>query len=252
MADVAVQFRYLTGLKRRIFRNARLVGNWDPQGRQSLARVRHAMTEIIAEDGCPAFTVAVHFDASEVGKPFEWCVRLDRRWCPTCAGSPPKSTTRTGRIACVASSCSRRAAARSRSTTSPTLAGLGARKVFSGGRSRDADLRFAVWAPNARNVEVVFGDPANGYIADDGRGIDPARPPLAMTRGPDGIWQSAAIPDFAALRGPALHVSHHERPGARGVPHRSLLASADRSRHEEPQGRRAGTGPGHARWHQEL
>jgi hypothetical protein len=29
MADVAVQFRYLTGLKRRIFRNARLVGNWD-------------------------------------------------------------------------------------------------------------------------------------------------------------------------------------------------------------------------------
>ena len=32
MAEVTVQFRYLTGLKRRIFRNARLVGNWDHAG----------------------------------------------------------------------------------------------------------------------------------------------------------------------------------------------------------------------------
>ena len=76
MADVTAQFRYLTGLKRRIFRNARLVGHWDPQGRESLAGSETSMTEIIAEDGCPAFMVTVHFDASEVGKPFEWSVSL--------------------------------------------------------------------------------------------------------------------------------------------------------------------------------
>ena len=35
MADVTVQFRYLTGLKRRIFRNARLVGKLGPAGAAS-------------------------------------------------------------------------------------------------------------------------------------------------------------------------------------------------------------------------
>ena len=201
MADVAVQFRYLTGLKRRIFRNARLVGNWDPQGRQSLAGSDTPMTEIIAEDGCPAFTVTVHFDASEVGKPFEWSVRLDTPVASDVRGvaTEVKDANKTDRV--------RRfqlqpAGSNQIEEYYLTYARrLGARKVFSGGRSRDADLRFAVWAPNARSVEVVFGDPATGYIHDDGRGIDPARPPLAMTKGLDGIWQSAAIPHFAAHEG---------------------------------------------------
>ena len=201
MADVAVQFRYLTGLKRRIFRNARLVGNWDPQGRQSLAGSDTPMTEIIAEDGCPAFTVTVHFDASEVGKPFEWSVRLDTPVASDVRGvaTEVKDANKTDRV--------RRfqlqpAGSNQIEEYYLTYARrLGARKVFSGGRSRDADLRFAVWAPNARNVEVVFGDPATGYIHDDGRGIDPARPSLAMAKGLDGIWQSAVIPDFAALEG---------------------------------------------------
>jgi 1,4-alpha-glucan branching enzyme len=58
-----------------------------------------------------------------------------------------------------------------------------------------------VWAPNARQVEVVFGDPAHGYIADDGDGIDPARAPLPMTASAGGIWQTAIVPDFAAHQG---------------------------------------------------
>src|ERR1041385_8442340 len=52
---------------------------------------------------------------------------------------------------------------------------LGARKVFAGG-SAAPGLRFWVWAPTAHAVEVVFGRRDNGYIADDGDGIDPARP----------------------------------------------------------------------------
>jgi 1,4-alpha-glucan branching enzyme len=62
-------------------------------------------------------------------------------------------------------------------------------------------LRFGVWAPNALGVEVVFGLPANGYIADDGDGIDPARPALTLIKGGDDIWQSIILPDFAAFDG---------------------------------------------------
>src|SRR5205823_1731366 len=62
-------------------------------------------------------------------------------------------------------------------------------------------LRFSVWAPNAQNVEVVFGRRHNGYIADDGDGIDPDRPVLPLTPGPGGIWQSAVLPDFSDFRG---------------------------------------------------
>ena len=48
---------------------------------------------------------------------------------------------------------------------------------------------------------MVFGKRDNGYIADDGDGIDPSRPVLALTQKPDGIWQSAILPDLAAFRG---------------------------------------------------
>ena len=236
MAEVTVQFRYLTGLKRRIFRNARLVGNWDPQGRQSLAGSDTAMTEIIAEDGCPAFTATVHFDASEVGKPFEWSVRLDTPVVSDVRGvaTEVKDANKTDRV--------RRLQLQPAGSSQieeyyfTYARRLGARKVFSGGRSRDADLRFAVWAPNAQNVEVVFGDPATGYIRDDGRGIDPARPPLSMTKGQDGIWQSAVIPDFAAHEGLPYMYRVTNAQGHVGLPDRSLLAPADRPRHEEPEG----------------
>jgi 1,4-alpha-glucan branching enzyme len=35
MAKIAVTFRYLSGLKRQIFANARLSGSWDSQGKRS-------------------------------------------------------------------------------------------------------------------------------------------------------------------------------------------------------------------------
>ena len=36
-ASVPIQFRFLTGLKRTIFREARLLGSWDADGRVSAA-----------------------------------------------------------------------------------------------------------------------------------------------------------------------------------------------------------------------
>src|SRR5213593_2544970 len=74
---VTVRFTYLTGLKRNIFRNARLQGSWDAQGRSAEAWTEIPMQEIVAEDGCPAFTATVQFDSAEVGKRFRWGVLLD-------------------------------------------------------------------------------------------------------------------------------------------------------------------------------
>ena len=77
---------------------------------------------------------------------------------------------------------------------------LGARKYFADGATKP-DLRFAVWAPNAETVEVVFGLPKNGYIADDGDGIDHKRPPIPLSSGANGIWPSPVVPRFKAHDG---------------------------------------------------
>lgn len=206
MATVSVQFRYLTGLKRKIFRNARLLGNWDHAGRLSQNGSETPMADVTGEDGCPAFTAIVRFDRSEVGKTFQWSVRFDTNSAPDVSGVPTevndanrtdrvrmfqlRPPDRTPQIEEYYLTCSRR---------------MGARKVFARGRSTKPGVRFAVWAPNARQVDVVFGDPANGYIADDGDGIDSSRPPLPMTAGNDGInagiWKTAIVPDFGAHEG---------------------------------------------------
>jgi len=47
---------------------------------------------------------------------------------------------------------------------------------------------------------VVFGNPANGYIADDGTGIDPALPVVALSRLADGIWEGRLAEDFKTFK----------------------------------------------------
>ena len=198
MATLAVQFRYLTGLKRSFLRNARLNGNWTGVGRFSPVWSEIAMDAGTAEDGCPCFTATVNFQTSEIGKKFRWGVRLDAPSGNNIWGIPTEindenSVERFREFELTADpnqvqdfyfTYARR---------------LGARKVFSSSRRVNPSLRFAVWAPNARNVDVVFGKPSNGYIADDGDGIDPARPVLPMTKGADGIWQSEIVPNFGAF-----------------------------------------------------
>jgi 1,4-alpha-glucan branching enzyme len=202
MASIAVQFRFLTGLKREIFRNARLLGTWDESGRWSPGWSETPMTEFVGEDGCPGFGVTVKFDPSEVGKRFQWTVRLDTPVAADVSGMPTEVNDANGtdrvrsfQLAPAGKqaqleeyffTCARR---------------FGARKVFAHGRSGKPGLRFAVWAPNAQQVEVVFGNPASGYIADDGYGMDPSRPSLPMTKGADGIWQTDVIKDFSANEG---------------------------------------------------
>jgi len=201
MAMISVRFSYLTGLKRRIFRNARLCGNWDQNGRFSQQFSETPMSDIIGEDGCPGFAATVDFDESELGNTFQWGVSLDTPGATNLWGIPTEilDADKTDRMRFFRLGP---AGSDQREDFHFTYARrLGARKVFSNGRSANPGLRFAVWAPNAQDVEVVFGTTASGYIADDGHGIDPARPVLAMTRGADGIWETDVIPDFAAHEG---------------------------------------------------
>jgi len=200
MTKTAVQFRYLTGLKRDIFRSARLAGSWDSSGRLAQTWSETPMMPGIAEDGCPCFTATVELDDSEVGKRFRWGVRLDGPSGPNVWGIPTEVNDSVSsdryRIFDL-----KPAGITQREDFYFTYARrLGARKLFTDGFDRP-DLRFSVWAPNAQDVDVVFGKPSIGYIADDGDGIDPARPVFKLQRNPSGIWESDAVPDFAAFEG---------------------------------------------------
>jgi 1,4-alpha-glucan branching enzyme len=199
MATLSVQFRYLTGLERPILRNARLVGSWDGTGRFSPVWSETPMAAATAEDGCPCFTATALLDEAEIGTTFSWGVRLDGPGGANVWGIPTevkdiRSAERFRTFTLTASAQSRQ-----QDFYLTYARRLGAQKFFSDVAA--PGLRFAVWAPNALGVEVVFGTPANGYIADDGDGIDPARPIVALTKGADDIWQSAILPDFAAFDG---------------------------------------------------
>jgi 1,4-alpha-glucan branching enzyme len=200
MAPVTVQFRYLTGLKRSIFRNARLVGSWDGAGRWSPVWTATPMTAVTAEDGCPGFIATVDFDAGEIGKSFRWGVKLDGPAGANIWGIPTEvhdmnSSDRFREFVLAADAKSRR-----QDFYFTYARRMGGRKHFADG-SATPDLRFRVWAPNAQRVEVVFGKLDNGYIADDGYGIDAGRPVISLSGGRDGIWASDVIPDFAAFDG---------------------------------------------------
>lgn len=201
MAKISVRLRYLTGLKREIFSNARLSGTWDIEGRLSTNWLETPMQSMLAEDGCPAFTATIKLDEAEVGKTFQWGVRVDTPSAPNLWAIPTEihDSEKTDRVREFQLLPAGSAQIEDFYFTYGRR--FGARKIFPNGTRSQAALRFAVWAPNARKVEVVFSQRTNGYIADDGFGIDPARAPVGMTRGQDGVWQSEALPDFAAHEG---------------------------------------------------
>ena len=197
MAKIPIQFTYLTGLKREIFQNARLSGSWDRNGRYSDQWLTAPMEEKTAEDGCPCFTTTVELDDSQVGSQFRWGVILDS----------PLGNDLWGVATEINDGESQE---RYRSFILPEANGnlpyeqryylthcrrLGARKHYTDGTAQP-EIRFAVWAPHAQNVEVVFGD-SSGYIADDGNGINPNRPILSMSRQADGVWQSNPVNSLA-------------------------------------------------------
>jgi 1,4-alpha-glucan branching enzyme len=69
--------------------------------------------------------------------------------------------------------------------------------------------RFAVWAPNAQAVSLIWGNTVSGYVANDGTGQDAAKPAIVLQKTTpnganwNGIWETdpaeAALQDFNAL-----------------------------------------------------
>jgi 1,4-alpha-glucan branching enzyme len=166
-----VTFTYYTGLERPFWFNPRLSGSWN--GWNPVP-----MDVIAAADGCPAFRTTVDLDAD--GSEYRWGVFVD-------------SAARNN-IWAVMDEAGLETTERHRSFV--LAPGDGPRHehyFFTHNRRLGAHkdgqgrMRFAVWAPNARAVEVVFGDPAHGYIPDD---HEPGNDTIALRRAADGVWES--------------------------------------------------------------
>lgn len=193
-----VEFRYLTGIRSAAFSNARLRGSWDARGLPAEPWMDQPMTAFTAEDGCPGFRASVELDASAVGRSFSWGVLLDGPLGPNVWGIPTELNDgasierfRTFTLS---------AAPKQREDYFLTFARrLGARKrVVPGGATH---VSFAVWAPHAQQVDVVFGLRDRPYIFDDGRGIDAQRAALSLTLGAGDIWSGSLNESFASVEG---------------------------------------------------
>jgi 1,4-alpha-glucan branching enzyme len=200
MAMQTVELHFITGVKRAIFRNPRLRGSWDSHGRYADDWTESPMQEDVGEDGCPRFKASIALDLADQAKTFKWGVILDGPQGSNFWGIPSEvqdvhaveryrqfqlnGRQGTPQIERYYFTSGRR---------------LGANKHFTAGRATSG-LRFAVWAPHAASVDVVFGDPVNGYIADDGSGIDPAQPVVALARMADGIWEGGPPGDFETFK----------------------------------------------------
>ena len=178
MATITVQFIYFTGFRRAIFNNPRLIGSWDENGRYSQQWRSHQMQQIMGEDGCPCFETTVELDDSQIGWLFRWGVMLDSPAGNNLWGIPTEINDRNS------SDRYRSFTLQSPNNNQPQQERyylvysrrLGAQLYHLPGQSQPG-LRFAVWAPNARNVEVVFGNRSSGYIADD-----------VFREDPDFVW----------------------------------------------------------------
>jgi 1,4-alpha-glucan branching enzyme len=198
---IPVRFEYLTGLRHIALRNPRLTGSWDAAGRVSAQWSTVPMESVLAEDGCPAFHATVQLDDAAVGSEFHWTVIVDTADAASiCAvateANDAASPDRTRRFVLTDG------AGQVERYWLTNCRRLGANRVFVDGAPTPR-FRFAVWAPNAQNVELVRsrlsgnGNDDGGYVYDDGRGVAAAIP---MQRGDDGVW-SAEIADQPGVAG---------------------------------------------------
>jgi 1,4-alpha-glucan branching enzyme len=193
-----MKFIYDTGLRRKIFQNVRLRGTWDASGRHGSEWSERPMREVIAADGSITFEAEVTLSPDDHGKEFSWNVILDG----------PQGLDRQG-IVTELNGAGHDSLHRFFTLAKDTpdeqryylthVRRLGA-QPYVAKPGAEPGLRFSVWAPNAEAVEVVFGSPACGYIADDGTGIDPARPVIALARDRDGVWSAGPAQNAALAR----------------------------------------------------
>ena len=184
----AVRVTFNTGIRQAVFSNVRLSGSWDANGKYSTNWSTVPMGAIVGADGCAGFQATVNLDSSQVGTQFNWGVTLDGPAGPNVWGIPtevrdPNSTQRYRTFQLAGGTGTQDV-----SYYLTTTRYLGARKVY-GAAGAAPGIAFTVWAPNAQAVDVVFGLAANGYIDDNGGGIDPATPAISLTKDPaTDLW----------------------------------------------------------------
>jgi 1,4-alpha-glucan branching enzyme len=190
MALIPVHFEYRTGLRQPFLTGARLGGAWDARGRRSEAWRFQPMQAFTDETGCPAFRATVELDDGAIGETFAWGVSVDTPTAAEWWGIPTEVSDQNS------GARQRRFVLQGADQTEryylTHCRRLGANKRF--GQEGRQGVHFAVWAPNARNVEVVRGEASGGYIWDDGRGVVAA---IAMRRGQDGVWVAGPEDDAA-------------------------------------------------------
>ena len=213
MALIPIHFEYLTGLRRPFLVSARLTGSWNAQGVASEQWTATTMQPFTAEDGCPAFRATVQLDDSQIGQTFRWGVSVGTPERPDVWGiaSEINDAVSSERNR----TCTLRAADQTERYYFTHCRRLGANKLIMNGQTA---IRFAVWAPNALNVELVRGSVSGdlsegrpgvfidntlrgGYIGNDGGGVSATIP---MRRGDDGTWSTdladaPELADFAAF-----------------------------------------------------
>jgi 1,4-alpha-glucan branching enzyme len=199
---VRVRFEWLTGLRQPIFRNLRLRGSWGPDGRYSDTWAMLPMKPFAAEDGCPAWYADVDFDDAQLGWTFHWGAVADGPQIANVWAIPTEvpdlgSTTQDRSFVLTATGTLQR-------YYLTHCRRFGANKVFKAGNPSPS-IRFSLWAPNAKKIEVVIGEAQSGYIAIDGTGIAKdgtgAERSIAMQPVGEGFWHSTPVPaldDFAA------------------------------------------------------
>ena len=192
MAEIKVNFTFHSGVKRQLFRNVRLSGSWDTAGRFSNQWSEVPMAASQDGTGCDTFSASVSFDTAQEGTTFQWGVVADIAGAPNTwvvvTEVPDENSNQRYRSFALA------AGATQQDYWFVTARRFGAQMWLPQG-SASPGIRFVVWAPHAKNVEVVFApfDLANGtptgYIADDGTGVDPAAVVPLVPKG-GGIWES--------------------------------------------------------------
>jgi len=183
MSSIPVHFTYHIGLKSGIFRNVRLVGSWDANGSHSDQWTGVPMRENVSDSGCPCFRATVNLNGDQAGWTFSWGILLDgpggaNRWGITTEVHDRNSSERFR-------SFQLKGPEQVQEYYLTHCRRLGANKLHRPGGGEPA-VRFAVWAPNALNVEMVRGDAATGYIDDNGTGVLAAFPMHKETV--DGTW----------------------------------------------------------------
>jgi 1,4-alpha-glucan branching enzyme len=148
------------------------------------------MQSAIDDDGCPAFEAVVNFDDSAIGEVLRWGVKLDG---PLGAGLWGIASE----VDDIASKVRERSFTLQAGVHSEVYYLMHCSRLGALPQPGSSGIRFLLWAPNARSIDVVFADPAHGYIADNGAGVVES---TAMTPMQGGVWQ-ATFADFSQFVG---------------------------------------------------